>query len=166
MEGAHVELYVRSLSPSGLRDQQGTVIERLKRMAEEGEISGYTVHVCGAQVPATPAETRTEFGRFLLNRIAVFELWAERNDRSYDDWFLRRAVEGAGPTETELVFPAAVFAVYEADELRYVTPCETPEDLRAVHDSLDSLGTGGLTDTEPLPKARAQPAEQSTPVPQ
>jgi len=167
MEGIHVEMYVQSLSPPNARQRQGEVVDTLKDFSDGGLISGYTVHVTGSRMPALPGETRTEFARFLLNRIAVFELWAEQNGRSFEDWFVRHDVEGESGPYTELTFPTMVLAIYEGDELRYVAPCETGDDVGEVVERLETLVTDAeLLDTEPLRKARAQPPEQSTPIPQ
>lgn len=157
-----VELYVRSLSPQGNRSRQRAVLERLKTLDIEGEIGGYDVHVCGQFLPANPDEMKTEFGSYLRNQIAVFELWAAKNELPLDSLFRRREVESTYTDEsyTELVVPTMVLAEYEESTLRFVAPCETDEGVWTVTDRLKALPEGDVpAGIEPLPDARSPPPE-------
>lgn len=158
-----VELYLRSLSPQGNRARQRAVLERLKTLDIEGEIAGYDVHVCGQYLPANPDEMQTEFGTFLRNQIAVFELWAAKNELPLASLFRRRTVESSYTDESyiELVVPTMVLAEYEGSVLRFVTPCETDDRSWAVTDRLKNLPERDTPDgIDPLPDARSVAPEE------
>jgi len=162
--GVHAELYVRSLAPRGLGDRQDAVVETLVTLSAQGTLSEYTVYVCGEQAPASPAAATTEFGQYLLNRVAVFYEWADRNDCSLGSVFERRTVDSSilGERCETLVLPVMVLAEYEGEDLRFVAPCQTGGETITVQDRLDELRDGGDVDTDPLPNARASPP--STPL--
>jgi hypothetical protein len=155
-----IELYLRSLSPQGNRARQRAVLERLKTLDIEGEIGGYDVHVCGKCLPANPDEMQTKFGTFLRNQIAVFELWAAKNELPLDSLFQRQKIESSytGESYTELVVPTMVLVEYEGSTLRFVTPCKTDDQNWTVTDRLKVLPDQDIPDgIEALPDARSTP---------
>lgn len=162
--GVHVELYVRSLAPRGVRPHQVAVIETLDSLVDQGSIDRYTVHVCGRHAPATLAETTTEFGVFLLNRVADFREWAERNGWSLGPLFETRTVDSSitGEQRDVLELPVMAMAEYHEDDLRFVAPCSTDEREWTVQNRLDALSARGDPDTtKRLPAGSADPPTQS-----
>lgn len=160
----YVELYVRSLSPRGANGRQVDAMERLEELFQSGALSEYDVHVCGERLPATPAETRTEFGTYLLNRIAVFEQWAWHNNLSLDSTFERRHVESTVTDETysEIVMPTVALAEYRGDALRFVAPAttdrgETISVLNRLTTLAEQSADSGRVDS--LPDAHTKPPE-------
>lgn len=163
-EGVTAELYVRSLAPRGVRPKQEAVIDSLEQLTDGGPLDGYTVHVCGKQAPATPADATTEFGTFLLNRVAVFTQWAEMNDASLGSLFQRRTVDSelTGEHGEVLDLPVMALAEYEGSALRFVTPCSGPEREWTVQQRLHALERTAEPDTsDRLPGARATPPASS-----
>ncbi len=155
-EGVHAELYVRSLAPRGAADEQATVVETLDKLSDRTTLADYQVHVCGEHLPATPAETQTTFGQYLLNRIAVFTEWAQRNDCSFGKLFERRTVDSAltGATRDVITLPMMTLAEYDGTDLRFVSPCSVDGETVSVRDRLDELLAGSDVETTPLADAR------------
>lgn len=155
----HVELYVRSLAPRGLRDRQAVVVDALEKLADREAISEYTVHVCGEALPATPAETVTDFGTYLLNRVAVFQKWADENDYSLGSLFEHRTVNSTllGETRERVVLPVMALAEYKGPDLRFVAPCRTTDGHVTVQERLDQLRDEVGVEAIPLRNAHASP---------
>jgi hypothetical protein len=132
------------------------VLDRLETLSTEAVIDEYRVYVCGRQIPAEPADTRTSFGAFLHDRIGVIERWAGQNDIPIASLFRRHQIDSTLCDEsgTALVLPTMVLAEYEGSSLRFVAPCETEQRSWTVLDRLQALGSGETSDqTEPLPNA-------------
>jgi len=164
-EGVHAELYVRSLAPRGVRERQAAVLERLETLVDHGTIADYTVHVCGRELPASPAEAVTEFGTFLLNRIAVFTEWADRNGWTLDSLFETERIESriTGQKHERVEMPVMLLAEYEGRDLRFVSPCSNEATNWSVVDRLDELAAEDAQPerAEPLRRARADPPDRS-----
>lgn len=163
--GKQLELYVRSLAPRGRRSQQAAVLDRLQTLSMNDEIADYEVYVCGKRLPANPEETRTDFGAYLHNRIAVFELWAAHNDIPLDSLFRRQRIDStlSGESEPELIVPTMLLAEYEGSSLQFVAPCETDTRSWSVVDRVKTIdGRKAQDDTEPLEDAIGDPDD---PVP-
>lgn len=170
-QGVHLELFVRSLSPGGgARDRQAAAIRRLEELETRGTIDSFTVHICGRELPARPADAVTEFGTYLLNRIAVFQEWAAVNGRSLARLFEPEHVSCAmtGEDYTRIVMPVMALAEYEDGALRFVSPCAGDERTWSVPDRLAHLvDEGGEADgAEPLGAARAEPPDSQLLTPQ
>lgn len=165
-ERVRVELYVRSLAPRGATESQQAVVSSIRRLEDEGEIAEYTVHVCGREIPATPAEMTTEFGEFLLNRVAVFSAWADRNDYSLGRLFDERTLESAFTDDRRetVVLPAMALAEYEGADLRFVAPCTIDGTTVTVWDRLEELSEGVTRETTVFPDARIEPDDEQQPL--
>lgn len=165
VSGVHCELWVRSLSPRGVRDRQATLVRRLAALAGAGTIDDYGVLVVGRELPARPADAVTDFGRYLLDRIADFQSWAAVNDRSLGSLFEPETVRStiAGGTDRRIVLPVFTLAEYDDGALRFVAPCQGEAAVWTVQDRLAHLAVVGAgNDTvEPLSAARATPPEHS-----
>lgn len=155
------ELYVRSLRPRATYDRQRRAIARLDSLAENGSIAGYDVLVTGRAIPPSPADAVTEFGSYLLNRVADFEKWATRHDRPLATPIERRSVSSTftGENYDALILPEILLAEYEDGALRFVAPSGTGEASVSVQDRLAELADG-----EPRP-GDAEPPERAGPVP-
>jgi hypothetical protein len=154
--GTRLELYVRSLAPRGRRSHQAAVLDRLQTLSMNDEIADYEVYVCGKRLPANPEETRTEFGAYLHNRIAVFELWAAQNEIPLESLFRRQRIDStlSGESAPELIVPTMLLAEYEGTALQFVAPCETEHRSWSVADRLKRIdGQEAQDDTEPLDDA-------------
>lgn len=159
------ELWVRSLSPQGVRDRQTSVVRQLESLAGEGTIDDSSVLVVGRELPARRGDVITDFGQYLLDRIADFHEWATVNDRSLGPLFEPETVRSsiAGEIERRVVLPVFTLAEYQDGALRFVAPCRDPESVWTVQDRLDHLAAvGAENDTvEPLAGARTTPPEPS-----
>jgi hypothetical protein len=139
--GVHCELFVRSLAPRAGAEQQVAAMERLDRLVAEGPIDDYSVQVTGAAVPASPGRAVTEYGRYLLNRIAVFEEWAATHGLNLDPLFEHVDVDDSIMNRQRDVrqLPMVAMAEYEGQHLRFVAPCETDGGRVEVLDRLEML---------------------------
>lgn len=164
--GVHVELYVRSLAPRGLQEGQRAVLETIESLEASGTLTDHRLYVCGAEIPATPVETATEFGEFLLNRTAVFSAWADQNDVSLGKLFEHRSIDSSitGEHRETLVFPVMALAEYEGTDLRFVAPCTVDGTTVTVRDRLDELRAGIEVESDLLPDAHSSPPEPSKPL--
>ena len=164
--GVYAELYVRSLAPRGVMDRQQAVLDSVATLAARETLTDYRVYVCGSEIPATPAETTTEFGEYLLERTAVFAAWADRNGYSLGTLFERRSVHSSltGQHRETLVFPVMALAEYVGTDLRFVAPCSADDETVTVHDRLAELAAGIDVETTVLPDVRATPPEPSKPL--
>jgi len=159
--GVHAELYVRSLAPRGATDEQAAVLETLEALSDRDTLADYQVHVCGEQLPATHADAGTAFGQYLLNRIAVFSEWAERNGCSLGKLYERRSIDSAftGTTHDVIRLPTMALAEYEGTDLRFVAPCTIDGETISVRDRIDELLAGREMRRMLFPGARAEPPE-------
>jgi DNA-binding Lrp family transcriptional regulator len=161
--GVHLELFVRSLCPEGCRSSQAAAVRRLEELEAEGTIDDYTVQVCGRAVPPRPSDAVSEFGTYLLNRIAVFREWAAGEGRSLGAHFQPETVRSTvtGTEYERIVFPIMSLAEYEDGALRFVSPCEGSERTWSVPGRLEYLAAEGETGarTERLAGASEEPPD-------
>ncbi|QLH83305.1 HTH domain-containing protein [Halosimplex pelagicum] len=143
--GTRVEAYVRSLR-AGEESPQRRALDRLDALAAAGEIEGHEVVVWGDRAPPSPEAVRTRAGRFVLDRVTVFERWAERNDASIEDAFGVRTVDSSltGETHAELVLPRLAVAAVRDGRLLAVAPATVDDEHRSVGRFLDGLEDGAL----------------------
>jgi len=144
-----IEVYVRSLRP-GEGCPQRRALDRLDTLAAAGEIEGYEVVVWGDRAPPSPEAVRTRAGRFVLDRVTVFQRWAERNGASIEDAFGVRTVDSSitGETYAELVLPRVAAAALRDDRLLAVAPATVDDEHRSVEALLDGLEDGSLPGEE------------------
>jgi hypothetical protein len=164
--GTHVELYVRSLAPRGVLEGQQAALRSVRELVEDGPLAECTVHICGREIPATPADTATEFGEFLCNRVAVFSAWADRNDYSLARLFDRRRLDSTitGEHRETLVMPVMALAEYEGPDLRFVAPCAVDGERLTVRDRLAELRAGVRRETTVLHDAHTSPPDETPPL--
>lgn len=143
-EETSVELYVRSLSPRDSRRRIEDVVRRLDELVEAGSLERYRVVPTGRELPPTPADAVTDFGAYLLGRLAVFQEWARATGRSVDDLFERRTARSrfTGEDHDALVLQTMIMAEYHGEDLRFVAPCLDGDDHVTVRDRLATLEAG------------------------
>lgn len=153
--GRRVQLFVRSLSPSGSRRQQRAVLERLATLEEAGRISEYDVHVWGKQAPASSSETHTDAGSYALDRVSRFREWAAVNEVSMESTFELREVDAEISDDhyRTLVFPTFLLAEYRDDAIECVTPHRSEDGVATVVDRLARLDRGEAAEYEPIERA-------------
>lgn len=136
-----VELYVRSLCPTGVYQRQEDVIERLNEMDEDDRIDGFSVSVWGERiVPETAGQT--EMGATLLDRISRFKQWAQRNDVELPA-FSRRSVTNVATDDADaaITLPLTGLAEFIDGELVHVAPCRDGATVRSVDDRVARITT-------------------------
>jgi len=146
------ELYVRSLLPEGHSQEQVATLDRVADLVEGGIVRERRVLVCGHQIPASVAATRTEVGERLVTRLAAFQEWARRNDCSLAPAIELRTVDDslADAHYRALRLPAVLLAEYRDGDLRCVTPHHDGDTVRTVADRIDELAAREPTPFEPL----------------
>lgn len=137
-EQPHVELYVRSLCPSGAQQQPEQIIERLSGLADAGHIAGFSVHVWGKQVPR---DGQTAVGEAIRDRIETFNAWSDRAGTSLAPLFESRETGSLLTDETHetIDLPTLCLVEYHGDDIRYVAPCVEDGTVCTVHDRMDAL---------------------------
>lgn len=134
-----VELFVRSLAPSGAHERQQAVVSRLERLVSDGRIDTVSTTVWGRRICPEMAADLT-VGRSILDRVDRLRTWARRHDASlepsFDEHVERSMLDG---THTVVVLPVLCLAVFEGDDLRGVFPCVKDGTPCTVEDGLDLL---------------------------
>lgn len=153
-----VELYVRSLSPPDSRTRIESIVSRLEDLVQDDTISRFRVLPTGSELPATPADAVTDYGAYLLGRIAVFQEWATATGRSVDSLFDRRTVSSSftGEEHDTISLPTVLMAEYEGSALRFVSPCSEGDEYLTVLERLEDLAAEGtVTQDERLSRAKS-----------
>lgn len=154
MEGAMTDdslravVRLRTLGPSGLNPPQTRVVDRLRTLAEEDDsIDELDVDVWGASMGIT----RTDEREGIHERVREFERWADERDRTLRPAFERRIPESSGQTNDEgdgtegkrrdgrIVTPLITLAIYEGESLRAVYPHADGDEVRSIHDGIETL---------------------------
>ena len=136
-----LELYVRTLSPSGARARQEAVLERLQRLEDEGHIDDVYVKVWGKRIDPTTAAADTDQGQFILNRIAEFKQWALAENTTLESFYQTHEQSSSitGQDHTTIVLPKMGLAEYHGNELAQVAPCTDGDAVYSVIDHIDDL---------------------------
>lgn len=163
--GVYVEVFVRSLSPRTSRRRLEEIVARLDRLVAADAILQYRVRPTGTELPATPADALTEYGSYLLNRVAAFQEWAAATGRSLGSTVDRRTVYSrfTGEEHDALVLPTVLVAEYDGRALRFVAPCEADGERVTVLDRLDALASEEDLGDEGLPRAAAGLPDEPSP---
>lgn len=135
-----LELYVRSLAPTGCRSRQEGVVDRLAQLESGGLIEEYTVDVWGRQL-SLEGSPRSEAEARIRERIEAFQSWARTHGRSLDRFFPVDTVhsELTGEEYTCVRVPVMTLAEYEGETLRFVTPSSDRETTHTVADHLEAI---------------------------
>ncbi len=133
-----VELRVRERIPASVADVVDDVVDRLRRLEGDGEITALRVETWGRQCE-TDAVASADTA--VASTVAEFRSWADRNGYTLRPAFDRRDVSSmvARTSRSELVVPMICLAVYEDDELQCVAPCSDGDDVFTAADCLAAL---------------------------
>jgi hypothetical protein len=134
-----IELYVRSLAPTDIRDQQEAVLERLEGLDTNDMITGFEVVVCGETVCPSSVTAQTEIGQRLLARHRAAKQWAEENDRElvgFEKHGTNTTI--AGTTVTGVSFPRMLLFEFRDSSLSFVAPSTAGSETTSVCERLDA----------------------------
>lgn len=133
-----IELYVRSLAPTDIRDKQESVIERLDELERADRIDGFEVIFCGDCVCASLTTAKTAVGQRLLDRYVSFEKWATEHDRTLVG-FTDHDTESTltGTVITGVSFPRLALAEYRNRDLAFVAPSRSGNENTTVIDRIE-----------------------------
>ena len=133
-----VEVYLRSLAPTDIRDTQEQIVDRLRTLDDERRIKGVNYTLCGECVCPSLKTAETDIAKLLLRRYESFEEWADENDRELVG-FEQRDTESllTGTSVTGIVFPRLTLAEYRNGELTFVAPSTNGTEQTSVGDRLD-----------------------------
>ncbi|SFR92851.1 hypothetical protein SAMN05216559_1165 [Halomicrobium zhouii] len=140
----HIELYVRSLLPTGAHERQEAVVDQLQRLDREDQIGDFSVIVWGKQVARDSAAAHTEEGRYILNRVAEFKQWALSNNVSLESFYQTSTVDNEVTEDayTAITLPVMGLAEYKNGELQHVAPCTKGDVVHTIMDRLERLEHG------------------------
>ncbi|MBV0900999.1 HTH domain-containing protein [Haloarcula salina] len=135
-----VELYVRSLSPAGVSQQQDHVIGQLQALENDGRIADLSIYVWGDRLAPDTAH-RTEHGEFLLDRLTAFERWERASGASLDafGWRDSSTTIASDRTIDVISLPLMGLAEFVDGELRHVAPCTRDGTVQCVRDRVAAL---------------------------
>lgn len=134
-----IELYVRSLAPTDIRDQQEAVLERLERLDTNDTIAEFEVVVCGETVCPSSVTADTEIGQRLLARHRAARQWAEDHDQElvgFEQHGTNTTI--AGTTVTGVSFPRMLLFEFRANSLSFVAPSQSDSETTSVAERLSS----------------------------
>ena len=134
-----VELYVRSLAPTDIRDRQEQVLERLTHLDSDDTITDFEVVVCGETVCPSSITAETDIGQRLLARHRTAKQWAEDRDRTligFDHHETNTTI--AGTTVTGVSFPRMLLLEFRVGSLSFAAPSRDGSETTSVLDRLAS----------------------------
>jgi len=137
-ESLEIELYIRSLAPTDIRDKQESVIERLDELDRANRIDSFEVILCGDCVCASLATAKTAVGKRLLDRFASFEEWSAERNRTLAG-FTEQDTEStlSGTHITGVKFPRLALAEYRSGDLSFVAPSRNGSENTTVIDRVE-----------------------------
>lgn len=136
-----VELYVRSLAPSGTRNEQDAIVERLLDLERWDVVDDVDLTVWGDAVCLDSASAQAGTGKRVAERIRDFYSWCEDRRASLDPFFAWSNVDSSisGDSFRRVVPPHCCLAIYVDDQLEEVYPSSVEGDVRSLEDGLRSL---------------------------
>jgi len=139
-----VTLFVRSLSPSGLRERQEDVLGRLDALEENDTIETYSVEVWGKQLALKDAH-RSDPGERISDHLESLREWAATHGYSLKPFFETKTIDSkfTGGPYTRTEFPVMTLVEYMGDEIQFVSPCADGDSITTVSDRLNELETNG-----------------------
>ena len=143
-----VELFVRSLCPDDATQQQNYVIDRLQALEEAGRIEDLSILIWGRRIEPRLAQ-RTAEGRYLLERLSMFEQWERDSDASLDAFDWQHPVTNMVSDESVnvITLPTLALAEYVDSDLQHVAPCMRDGTAHRVADRVSRLAdTADLAD--------------------
>lgn len=134
-----VELFVRSLSPTGTSACQH--VDRVRDLASTDRVERASISIWGDEVGLSSTAPRTESGRLILDRVAAFRNWADDRNVTMAPFFDDRAVTSSvtGEEYTALRLPVSCLAEYADGELVHVAPYSNGDAICSVADRLAGL---------------------------
>lgn len=140
-EPTRVELYVRSLAPSGTRSTQEAIVNRLLDLERNGTLDEIDLTVWGNAVCLDGASARVGVGSRVADKIRDFYGWCEDKRASLDPFFTRSSVDSSitGDSFDRVVPPHRCLAIYVGDELQKLYPCMVDGNVRSLEDGLRML---------------------------
>lgn len=145
------ELFVRSLAPTGARERQMAVLERLEELVERSILADVCVSVWGEQVDLRRDGGRTATGARVHDRIDDLRSWADDHGRTLEPFIetRQRCSTVTGEDGTVLVLPVMLLAEYRDGAVAHVTPSADGNDVYSVVDRVETLEEA----TPPQPSA-------------
>jgi hypothetical protein len=136
-----LELYIRSLSSSTTGIRIESIIDRLKALVAEGDITDYTVTVWGERVSTDAAVSQTDQGVFIHRRIAEFRQWASEHGVTLEGGFDTRTVHSSitGDTHEFIPLPSVALAARRDGDLEWVVPSSDDTGTTSAMDRLESI---------------------------
>ncbi|WP_336325567.1 HTH domain-containing protein [Halovenus sp. HT40] len=133
-----VELYVRSLAPTDIRDKQEQVLERLTHLDADDTIANFEVVVCGETVCPSSVTAETKIGQRLLARHRMAKQWAENRNRDLVG-FEQHGTDTtiAGTIVAGVSFPRMLLIEFRADSPSFVAPSRNGSETTSISDRLD-----------------------------
>ena len=134
-----IELYVRSLSPTDIRETQEQVIEQLTSLKTDGHIEEFEVVVTGTCVCPSSITAETAVGQRLLDRYETVEDWATEHDRELVGFEHREAKSTFLETQLSgISFPRMLLVEVRDGAVHHVAPSKNGTETTSVQDRLET----------------------------
>lgn len=132
MSRVKLELYVRSLAPVGGEPSRAETMERVRVLAEHGNVDDFEVVVWGQAIPV-------DLDHPLVDRVAQFRAWAADHHATLVGVEDRQAGSLVDEPRQVTTLPTVALAEYQDGELAAVTPHERDGAVRTVADHVGAL---------------------------
>lgn len=134
-----MELFLRSLAPPGIREQQETIINRVAQLSTNGTIQEHTLTIWGDRIRLdTAPQTDTE--EAIREKIERIRRWEATNSVSLAPGFEERQINS--PIEgsyTVLILPIIGLAVYTQTDIWGIFPCKMEESHISVMECVEAF---------------------------
>lgn len=145
-----VELFVRSLAPSGAYERQKRIVDRLSRLSTAKHVVSVSSTVWGNRI-CPEAALRLSTGRSILEDIERVRTWADQHDASLDPFFDEYEVQTMTERSyTVIVPPVICLAVSAGDDLWGVFPYAKDGETYTVADGLDLIENADPVPADPF----------------
>jgi hypothetical protein len=158
-----LELYIRSLIPSGTCRHQEYVVGRLQQLEEAGYVEDSSVTVWGSRTCLSSPVSRTEMGQTINACLADFTEWARENGKTLRPCFETTEVssELADEEFTAVILPIMALVEYGEDGIQFVSPCSDGTQVYTVRDRVDRLVEAAGIEEEAVPLADQSSEDRS-----
>lgn len=136
-----VELFVRTLAPTGAMGRQEAVVERLLALERRGGIAAVELTVWGSAVTLDSSCASVGSGVAVARRVRRFRRWARDRDVSLEPALATRTVDSSitGESYERVSLPRLCLAVYEGADLLAVYPHRRGDETRSLGDGIAAL---------------------------
>lgn len=137
-----MELLLRSLAPTGLREYQESILREATELNVRGAIASHSVTVVGNRI-CPDGNPKTDAERAILRKVEWIRNWAAQQEVSLEPGFVERTVDSLVEGPYTVVIPPVISLVISDEEgLWGVFPCEIRGSTVSIPECLAEFRSG------------------------